>query len=249
MLEGRGAIIIWVVKKKKKKQRQGRLQVTCLWLQRVGRDKEILGRGSWDSGPSSRLQLSVIIKMTDIYWATTVFRVPTKIFQCIFSVHHGNPVSTSDFESFLFMKKEMETRKDEHLPKVTECTHSPDLTTHWSHSAFWPDHPWELMLTSSSWRWHPSGMGAGDFALFSLCTRKEGKELWKQPTQKVEDRTDPEAQPSAQSIPPPPHHVPSSFSSSSFLSPGEDYPFMLFTNICGAQHNPELWKPLKMSKT
>ena len=70
MLEGRGAIIILVVKKKKKKkqqQRQGRLQVTCLWLQRVGRDEEILGRGSWDPGPSSRLQLSVMIKMTNIY--------------------------------------------------------------------------------------------------------------------------------------------------------------------------------------
>ena len=50
------------------------------------------------------------------------------------------------------------------------------------------------------------------------------------------------------SIPPHPHHIPSSSSSSSFLSPGEDYPLMLFTNICRAQHNPELWEHLKMSE-
>lgn len=48
--------------------------------------------------------------------------------------------------------------------------------------------PLELTLTSSSWRWHPSGTGAGDFALISLCTRKDGKELWRQPTQTVENK-------------------------------------------------------------
>ena len=67
MLEGRGAIIILVVKKKKKRSRDEEGLVTCLWLQRVGRDEEILGRGSLDPGPSSRLQLSVMIKMTNIY--------------------------------------------------------------------------------------------------------------------------------------------------------------------------------------
>ena len=167
--------------------------MTYLWLQRVGRDEEILGRGSLDPGPSSRLQLSVMIKMTNIYWATTVCRVPHRDL----SEHFLSSSSQQSCEHLWlwiipFMKKEMEKQRDEHLPKVTECTHSPDLTAHCSHSTSWPDRPLQLTLTSSSWRWHPSGTGAGDFALFSVCTRKDGKELWRQPTQKVENKANPE---------------------------------------------------------
>ena len=134
-----------------------------------------------------------------------------------------------------------------YLPKVTQCTHSPDLISHWPHSPTLPDHPLELKLTSGSSKWHPGGTGAGDFALFSPCTRKDGKELWRQPAQKVEDRADAEAQLSSRSIPNP-EYTPSFFTSGSFLSSGEDLPFTLLTNIYGAQHNPELWKHLKMSE-
>lgn len=45
MLEGRGAIIILVLKKKKKAEKR-KAPGDFLWLQRVRRDEEILGRES-----------------------------------------------------------------------------------------------------------------------------------------------------------------------------------------------------------
>ena len=155
---------------------------------------------------------------------------------------------TSMIHSSLWIKK-WRPREMKYLPKVTQPTHSPELASLQPHSTTSTRLPLRakgcIKFLEPAPRWERCL-----WLCFVLAMSKGGmKELWKQPTQKVENRAEPQDQSS--SDPDHRHHDSQStffslfFTSISFLSPWEDHAFIFLTNISGAQHNPALWEHLR----